>query len=622
MADAGSDARPLHVLAVARWYPAFDDRGAGIFVADHCAALAARGVDVRVVSWEPALLARGDQVTAEHLAGLWVDAARGRPPVATPVSWGAPATPVARLRVVTRPRRGGPADLLELARAQAGPLRAFGVELDRSWPIDVVHAHTGLPDGIAALPLARTLHAPLVTTEHDHTIADRLREPETRRAYAELLGDERALIAVSSGLAGRLAAALGVGTARIDVVPNPVAVDAFPLGDPARRDPDELLWVGRIREDKGIAALLEAVAIARRDRPGLHLRVIGRASPDDLAAARRLASRHGIAEAVGFEPPADRAVVSAAMRRAGLFVHPSPFETFGIVAAEALATGLPIAATPSGGVEEILGSDGSLGEVAAAATGPALAAAIARALERREAFDPQRLRQSVVDRYAPAAVADRVLAIDDRLLGSSAPRPRAGSAPGSTVPAADAIGPLPVVVAFRRRIVEERFESLPSALGERLLAISSTTGAIDPPPDAKPRHPNWTLVDDARPIREALDPLGRPPPAGSAGRWSWLVRHPVAAVRRRWIRRGEGRVILAERRAAIGRWLAAAGRDGERVILLPLDADDLLAIEPFLGTGDELAPGGLRWLADAWDQGSAERRPARGATPDAEPRGA
>ena len=49
------------------------------------------------------------------------------------------------------------------------------------------------------------------------------------------------------------------------------------------------------------------------------------------------------------------------MRRATPFVHPSPHETFGVVAAEALASGLPVAARPSGGVDEIVGRDGRFG---------------------------------------------------------------------------------------------------------------------------------------------------------------------------------------------------------------------------------------------------------------------
>ena len=45
------------------------------------------------------------------------------------------------------------------------------------------------------------------------------------------------------------------------------------------------------------------------------------------------------------------------MARASVFVHASRYETFGVVAAEALAAGLPVVATDSGGVTEILGAE-------------------------------------------------------------------------------------------------------------------------------------------------------------------------------------------------------------------------------------------------------------------------
>jgi len=86
----------LRVLVVARWYPAVDDRGAGVFVADHCAALTAAGVEVRVASFEPALLTLGDDATERRLADAWADETARAQPFATPGGWGAPGVPVAR----------------------------------------------------------------------------------------------------------------------------------------------------------------------------------------------------------------------------------------------------------------------------------------------------------------------------------------------------------------------------------------------------------------------------------------------------------------------------------------------------------------------------------------------
>src|SRR5262249_39308405 len=146
--------------------------------------------------------------------------------------------------------------------------------------------------------------------------------------------------------------------AKIAVIPNAVDVDAFQLVGPGGRDPDELLFVGFRKASKGIERLLRAFALARTRRPALHLTLIGSAPTDrEEAAWVARAAELGIADAVRFEPTAGRAAIASAMARAGLLVHPSPRETFGIVAAEALASGLPVVATRSGGVDEILAPD-------------------------------------------------------------------------------------------------------------------------------------------------------------------------------------------------------------------------------------------------------------------------
>ena len=152
---------------------------------------------------------------------------------------------------------------------------------------------------------------------------------------------------------------------------------------------EQLLFVCHRKEWKGIETLLRATAIARRSRPSITLRLVGRA-PDAVTEARwhGLAAELGISGAVVLREAANRGEVAAAMRKAAVFVHPSPRETFGVVAAEALASGLPVVAADSGGVTEIAGA--KAGAVWGARPGPGSGGA--RRGDRCDARAPRRLR--------------------------------------------------------------------------------------------------------------------------------------------------------------------------------------------------------------------------------------
>lgn len=632
MADGG----PLHVLIAARGYPAADNPVRGIFVADQAAALRAAGADVAVASWESAVLVRGGAHAATRGAGAtppaWVDLAATRTELACPRSWGAPGVPVARLPTVVELDDAGASDPVVLAERQADTLVAFGRRLAGRWPIDIVHAHTGLPDGVAAARLAERLAVPLVVTEHESTLAARLATERGRAAYRSLIGPGRRLIAVSATLRGRMVDLLGEPALRTEVIPNPIDLAAFPLVGPADRDPDELLWVGSRSAAKGTDRLLAAFALLRAERPSLRLRLVGWAATEaEEARLRSLAGQLGIADAVAFEPRADRAGVAEAMAHAAVFVHPSPAETFGVVAAEALASGLPVAATSSGGVDEIVGADGACGTIAASAEPAALAAAVGAVLDRRASFDPVRLRRHVEGRFAAPAVAARLLEIYGELrvaargagAGVSAPARIPRPAIAGLVPAPSVNRPL--VVAMRRGPALSRIGHLPTGLTAGLVVVTSAGPAGTPAP---PVGPTWLEVDPDRGLRDIRRRLGGPLPNRPLARLAGVIRHPMRAMRLRHLTRRRTELALETQRAAIRAALAGvapvAGVAGETdltVEILPLDVTDLDLVAPLLDARTRLFPTTLRGLADRWDAAGRPPAGATGARP-AEPVGA
>ena len=169
-------------------------------------------------------------------------------------------------------------------------------------------------------------------------------------------------------------------------------------------------WV-RSGSTRGSRSCSARVPGSARTRPGLHLRLVGgERTAGDRARWRALASELGIGDAVAFEGWLDRPGVAAAMARASVFVHPSPSETFGVVAAEAILSGLPVATRRSGGVPWIVELSGGFGAVATGDDEAAFARAIETVLDGHLPVDADDARARIVAEVGRDAVAARALA--------------------------------------------------------------------------------------------------------------------------------------------------------------------------------------------------------------------
>jgi len=621
----------LPVLIVSSWYPSALDPVAGRFVADQAAALRQRGtVAPAVVSFDPADLIGSGPVRARianavhsHVgaavrgaAGLFLTVTPpGRP--GHPAGPG-PAIPLARLGIPVGRYRAAGAGHARAARVPAlealADRWARGLETDVPRPA-LVHAHTVYPDGAAAARLALGLGCPLVLTEHSSAVERLIAAPEVRAAYLETVRAAARLVVVSRSLATELIRAMPEIEPKVIVIPNGVAMDDFRPAPLAERRPEELLFVGYRKPTKGISTLLRAVALARADHPGISLRLVGGSPTDQIEAGwQREAADLGIAEVVTFEGPADRRGVAEAMARASLFVHPSPRETFGVVAVEALAAGLPVIAADSGGVTEILGErQEDLGAVVPPDRPDRLAAAIGAALEQRASFDPAALRDAVAARFASDRVAADLEALYRETIAGAPP------APDDAVERPVAAESRPVTT---KRLARRIVVALDPIRATQTAGLSSRTRA---------HGAGLTLVTSADWVDPggAFDRVVRLPPgvrisgladsavlrsgSGRIGRWLQLARHPVALARRRgWLGGLEAAASSAGDaaiREAIGASAAPGKPDAEPsaaiacVELICADGIDHLAAERVLQDGlARSAPGGLRWLGDALDE--------------------
>jgi alpha-1,6-mannosyltransferase len=151
-----------------------------------------------------------------------------------------------------------------------------------------------------------------------------------------------------------------------DVIHVPFGVDTRTFHPGARDDREREKWlaeagegaallvgVGRFAVDKRWDVLLDAFAMLRATRPCV-LVLFGDGPERGRLEARASPGVHF----AGFEQ--DRSKLARSLASADLLVHASPYETFGLGVAEAVACGLPIVVPRSGGAAESAAPDCSV----------------------------------------------------------------------------------------------------------------------------------------------------------------------------------------------------------------------------------------------------------------------
>lgn len=241
---------------------------------------------------------------------------------------------------------------------------------------DLIYSHYWL-SGLAAASLRPLWQAPIV--QMFHTLAEMKnrvaqtpaeREPEQRvNCEGEVMRFADQLIAATPLEKNQMTWLYGADSDKIAVIPPGVDLHRFKPMDrqEARRyvgvPPEHrmLLFVGRIQPLKGIDILMRALAIVKQREPALAQNVCvsiigGDPNPDseiERAEFDRLESLRaelGISDLVTFRGAKEQDTLVYYYAAAEMVVMPSHYESFGMVAIEAMACGTPVIASDVGGL--------------------------------------------------------------------------------------------------------------------------------------------------------------------------------------------------------------------------------------------------------------------------------
>ena len=269
-----------------------------------------------------------------------------------------------------------------------------GVEawrISRGLEYDLLHGHYWL-SGVVGLELRRRWGVPLFTMFHTlgrlkndaaRTLADR--EPAIRlEEEARLVTDADRIVAATSVERKRLIEDYRADAARIVVIPCGVDTELFSPDAPYQARATVglgpgpvVLYVGRLAPIKGLDTLLDALAHLRGQGRPVQLLVVGGDTDESFdgheAELRRRVDRLGLSQAVRFLGAQPQDTLRTYYVAADVTVLPSYYESFGMVALEAMACGSPVIASRVGGLTSTV-RDGVTGFLVPEGDATALAA--------------------------------------------------------------------------------------------------------------------------------------------------------------------------------------------------------------------------------------------------------
>ena len=302
--------------------------------------------------------------------------------------------------------------------------------------LDVLHVHYAIPHATSAW-IAREMLGPehpvkIVTTLHgtDITLVGQEKSFWEITRFSILRSD--GITAVSDYLKRETVDAFRVPENSIEVIPNFVDPELYdrnryPCWKTAfLRDGEKLvIHVSNFRAVKRVRDVVRIFALLQKEVPS-RLVLVGD-GPERTEAADE-ARQQGVTDRVVFLGKQDS--VAEIMACADLMLLPSKNESFGLVALEAMASGVPVVATRAGGLPEVVdsGVTGFLGEVGDVEAMAAGAVEILRDDERWRATS-EAARASAVERYGVDVIIPRYERYYERVLNGG----------GSTEPAEPAL---------------------------------------------------------------------------------------------------------------------------------------------------------------------------------------
>ncbi|MGE5578844.1 MAG: glycosyltransferase family 4 protein [Bacillota bacterium] len=260
------------------------------------------------------------------------------------------------VRIVTAPTYGlHPPDFITwAAQFNVGLLETAIANLSPA-EFDVVHAHDWIV-AYAARALKYAWGVPLIATIHatEHGRQKGLHNPSQQHISETewwLCYQACRVVTCSAYMKEEVSRLFGVPADKVRVIPNGISKTWLELPRNEAGRP-LVIFVGRLVPEKGPQVLVDALPDVLREFPAAELILAGDGPME--GEIRRRVYQAGLGKVVTLAGRLDDKGLARLYERAWVAAFPSSYEPFGIVALEAMATGVPCIAGDAGGLREVV----------------------------------------------------------------------------------------------------------------------------------------------------------------------------------------------------------------------------------------------------------------------------
>ncbi|MEE3083508.1 MAG: glycosyltransferase [Candidatus Thermoplasmatota archaeon] len=322
----------MHVLQFVSWYPQNSEDISGSFFQEFANDLTKNGVKIGVLH-------------AKFIDGLF-NRENSEPITFTKENGVVVGRSKTRIRIPGPARRIPALERRDVQiRLEAGRLLYDEYVANNGTP-DIIHAQACFWGGVIASWIANEEDIPFIVSAHSSVFGRGLVGKREKMLASKVWRNSKQNISVSQANADIICNMFNLSTDSFKIIPNGINSEDFVVR-PAPKNPFKWIYIGNLVKNKRVDLLIEAMISMPQD----HRLVVVGDGPMKSDLVRRSKE---LGDRIEFLGTVDRENIPRLLSECHALVHPSQFETFGVVLVEAMMCGRPVVAMRCGGPEEIV----------------------------------------------------------------------------------------------------------------------------------------------------------------------------------------------------------------------------------------------------------------------------